>query len=165
MTLPPPTDRPPPREGVVRAAGGIVWRPGRHGPEVLLVHRPRYDDWTLPKGKAEPGEHDRETALREVEEETGRACRIDGAGPVAETRYLDHRGRDKRVVYFLMRPSPVPTAPRGAAGQVADGSDADLEVDVARWFGVEEGRRRLTYERDRPLLDHVPRSPAGAPGG
>jgi 8-oxo-dGTP pyrophosphatase MutT (NUDIX family) len=59
-----------PRESV-RAAGGVLRRVGSKGIEVLLVHRPRYDDWTLPKGKAQPGERDEETAVREVEEETG----------------------------------------------------------------------------------------------
>lgn len=148
----------PARDVEVRAAGGIVWRPGRSGPEVLLVHRPRYDDWTFPKGKAEPGEPDRATALREVEEETGRVCRIDGDGPVAQTRYVDHHDRTKRVVYFLMRPVaddgrlPPPATPP------ADDRDPGAlpEVDETRWLGVEAAAGVLTYPRDRPLLDHVP---------
>src|SRR2546423_4825291 len=63
------------RAGTVHAAGGVVWRPGASGePDVLLVHRPKYEDWTLPKGKLDPGEGSEEAALREVEEETGLRC-------------------------------------------------------------------------------------------
>jgi 8-oxo-dGTP diphosphatase len=118
----------------VRAAGGLVLRPG---PELLVVHRPRYDDWTLPKGKLEPGESDEEGALREVEEETGLACDL---GPeVAVVEYEDGEGRPKRVRYFAMRPP-------------ASEAVARNEVDEVRWLGPAEARRTLTYDRDREVV-------------
>ena len=81
---------------VVRAAGGVVTRPATDGGvEVLVVHRPRYDDWSLPKGKAEPGERD-EDALREVEEETGYRCTLGRRAP--PVHYEDRHGRPKRSV-------------------------------------------------------------------
>ena len=85
-------------DGVVRAAGGVVVRDdGR----VLVVHRPKYDDWTFPKGKADPGESDEECALREVREETGLECVLEDELP--QTRYFDSRGRPKRVRWWRMR--------------------------------------------------------------
>ena len=94
--------RPRPDEPVpvVRAAGGVVRRRTKNGRnEYALVHRPRYDDWSLPKGKLEPGETDEETAEREVEEETGvRARLLDELSP---TRYPDRKGRVKQVRYWL----------------------------------------------------------------
>ena len=88
---------------LVRAAGGVVLRRGPAGElETLLVHRPRYDDWTLPKGKLLPGEAEEDAALREVEEETGLACEIEGE--LASVEYTDSRGRPKRVRYYVMRP-------------------------------------------------------------
>jgi len=87
----------------IRAAGGVVRRRGRRGPEFALVHRPRYDDWTFPKGKAEPGETDEDSAEREVREETGLRCE---RGPeVATIAYEDHAGRPKTVRYWLMYPA------------------------------------------------------------
>src|SRR3989442_274166 len=83
---------------VVRAAGGVVLRDGR----VLLVHRPRYGDWTFPKGKALPGESDEDCALREVEEETGLRCELGEELPA--TAYVDGMGRPKRVRWWRMRP-------------------------------------------------------------
>src|SRR5919109_4902174 len=88
---------------VIRAAGGVVVRRHDGGLDVLLVHRPAYDDWTLPKGKALPGESDEECALREVEEETGLVCRLEAELPATE--YRDAKGRLKRVRYWLMRPT------------------------------------------------------------
>ena len=76
-------------DGVVRAAGGVVMRDGL----LLLVHRPKYDDWTFPKGKAEPGESDEDCAVREVEEETGLRCELGVELP--STYYTDSRGRPK----------------------------------------------------------------------
>jgi 8-oxo-dGTP diphosphatase len=124
---------------LVRAAGGLVFRADGAGRvEVLLVHRPKYDDWTLPKGKAEPGESDESCALREVEEETGLRCVLDGELP--STSYVDARGRPKRVRWWLMRPDAGAFAPND-------------EVDEVEWLAPTEARRRLTYDRDRPLLD------------
>ena len=85
-------------DGVVRAAGGLVMRDGR----LLLVHRPKYDDWTFPKGKAEPGESDEACAVREVEEETGLRCELGAELP--PTHYTDSRGRPKRVRWWRMEP-------------------------------------------------------------
>ncbi len=110
------------QQPVVRAAGGVVWR--RSGPdlEVLLIHRPRYDDWSLPKGKAESGEDDVDTAAREVAEETGLVCVL---GPeLARIRYTDRNGRPKVVRYWSMTVA-APTLPvrsqrrSGPAGLVA----------------------------------------------
>jgi 8-oxo-dGTP pyrophosphatase MutT (NUDIX family) len=122
----------------VRAAGGLVCRPGPDGAiEVLVVHRPAYDDWSFPKGKLEPGESDEEAALREVEEETGLRCTLDHELPA--TRYLDARGRSKTVRYWLMTP---------AGGEFG----AANEVDDARFVPVAEAATLLTHARDRELL-------------
>ena len=86
---------------VVRAAGGVVLRDGPDGREVLLIHRHRYGDWTLPKGKCEPDEPDEDCALREVEEETGLVCEL--LDELASTEYVDGKGRPKRVRYWAMR--------------------------------------------------------------
>jgi 8-oxo-dGTP diphosphatase len=123
--------------GFVRAAGGVVLRPGSAGSEVLLVHRPAYDDWTFPKGKAEPGESDEDCALREVEEETGLECEV--VRELDETRYVDSRDRPKVVRYFLMRPLRGEFSPHA-------------EIDDARWLPVSEALDTLTYGRDRNLL-------------
>jgi 8-oxo-dGTP pyrophosphatase MutT (NUDIX family) len=132
------------RGPTVRGAGGIVHRRNPDGePEVLLVHRPRYDDWSLPKGKADPGERDEETALREVEEETGLRCRL--GAPAGRTRYRDSKGREKIVHYWLMEPPAT-----------ADGSSAFVpndEVDELRWCTVLEAARWLSYAHDRKLLE------------
>ena len=82
----------------IRASGGLVVRDGR----VLVVHRPEYDDWTFPKGKAEPGESDEACAVREVEEETGLRCELGEELPTTHTP--DTRGRPKRVRWWRMRP-------------------------------------------------------------
>jgi 8-oxo-dGTP diphosphatase len=122
---------------VVRAAGGLVLRSGGSGTEVLLVHRPAYDDWSFPKGKAAGGESDADCALREVEEETGLRCEI--LEPIGETRYRDGRDRPKVVRYFSMR--------------ALDGAfAAHREIDDARWLPVEAALDWLTYEHDRELL-------------
>ena len=132
----------------VRAAGGIVLRRGRDGDwEVLLIHRPRYDDWSLPKGKADPGERDEDTALREVEEETGIRCTL---GPAAgRTRYRDSKGRDKVVHYWLMEPE--------SEAAVVDGAFVtNDEVDEIRWCSIAEAAETLSYTYDRKLLAKAP---------
>ena len=122
----------------VRAAGGAVLRtgPGRQ-PEVLLVHRPDHRDWTLPKGKVEPGEAEEECALREVAEETGFDCLL---GPeLGASRYRDRRGREKSVRYWAMT--------------VRDGAfQANPEVDEVRWAPLPVAGRQLSYPGDRAIL-------------
>jgi len=122
----------------IRAGGGVVRRRGRLGPEFALVHRPRYDDWTFPKGKAEDGESDEENAEREVREETGFRCE---RGPeVATIDYLDHLGRPKTVRYWLMYPAGGAFAP-------------NAEVDELRWVDATTTAALLTYDHDRRVLD------------
>ena len=124
----------------VRAAGGVVVRDGDEGPEVLIVHRPRYDDWTFPKGKLEPGESEEEGALREVEEETGLRCALEQE--LDTTEYIDGRGSPKSVRYWRMG--------------VVDGElRFDHEVDAARWASPAEAAKLLTYGRDVSLLDSL----------
>ena len=105
---------------------------------VAVVHRPRYDDWSLPKGKLDPGESFEEAALREVEEETGLRCRLVRELPTV--RY-DVRGRLKEVRYWAMEvDDEIPFVPND-------------EVDQVRWVGQQEALALLSYDRDRePLL-------------
>jgi 8-oxo-dGTP diphosphatase len=124
------------KDGVVRAAGGVVVRDGR----LLLVHRPKYDDWTLPKGKCEPGESDEACAVREVEEETGLRCEL--GTELLSTHYTDSRGRPKRVRWWLMSPVSGEFTPTN-------------EVDEIRWLTREEAAALLSYGRDQALLDAV----------
>ena len=121
----------------VRAAGGLVVRNASAGLEVLLVHRPKYGDWSFPKGKCEPDEGDEACALREVEEETGLECEL--LAELPSTSYADGRGRPKRVRYWLMRP---------VGGELA----FLHEVDDARWLRPDEAAGLLTYERDLEVL-------------
>jgi 8-oxo-(d)GTP phosphatase len=123
----------------VRAAGGVLRRRVDGQVLTVLVHRPRYDDWTFPKGKLLEGESFEEAALREVLEETGLECRIDGQLP--PLRYLDQDGRPKVVRYWSME------ALGGADLHPTD------EVDEARWFTLDEARKMLSYDRDREVLD------------
>jgi 8-oxo-dGTP pyrophosphatase MutT (NUDIX family) len=125
-------------EKIVRAGGGLVWRRTGSGEvEVVLVHRPAYDDWSYPKGKLESGESEETAALREVEEETGLRCRL---GPeLGTTEYRDSRNRRKTVRYWQMR---------AVGGSLA----AANEVDDARWVPLEDVPRLLSYNRDRDLL-------------
>jgi 8-oxo-dGTP diphosphatase len=120
---------------LVRAAGGVVIRDGR----VLLIHRPRYGDWTLPKGKLEDGEDWEDAALREVEEETGLRCEL--GEEVGRTRYVDSHGRNKEVRYFRMSGGGEPVAQN--------------EVDEVRWAPLDEAPALLSYERDRVLLSRL----------
>jgi 8-oxo-dGTP pyrophosphatase MutT (NUDIX family) len=125
------------RLALIRAAGGVVCREGRDGVEVVLVHRPRYDDWTFPKGKADPGESDEDCALREVEEETGLRCEL--AEELPSTAYRDSKDREKVVRYWRMR---------AVGGRL----HPDHEVDAAEWFPAGDAALRLSYGRDRELL-------------
>ena len=123
----------------MRAAGGLVVRDGDDGTEVLLVHRPRYDDWTFPKGKVDPGESDEDAAIREVEEETGYRCSLELELP--STRYFDARGRPKLVRYWMMR--------------VVNGEFVvNNEVDQIEWLTPAAASAKLTYHRDRELAEY-----------
>ena len=121
----------------VEAAGGVVRRDGPGGPEVLVVHRPSYDDWTFPKGKLNKGEPALDGALREVEEETGFTCRAGAELP--EVRYVDNLGRSKRVRYWTM---------------TVTGGDfrPNHEVDQIRWISLPDAAATLSYPHDRELL-------------
>ncbi|MGQ0432395.1 MAG: NUDIX hydrolase [Microthrixaceae bacterium] len=126
---------------VIEAAGGAVWRHTANGAlEVLVVHRPKYDDWTLPKGKLDPGETGEEGALREVEEETGLRGTL---GPeIAEVRYDDRHGRPKRVRYWAM-----------TVDVDVDAFAVNDEVDEVRWLSLADATALLTYRRDLAVLD------------
>lgn len=124
-------------DGEVRAAGGAVVRDDGDGLRVLLVHRPMYDDWTLPKGKAEEGESDEECALREVAEETGLRCALDVELP--PVRWVDRFGRPKVSRYWRMH--------------VIEGTFAPHEeVDEIRWVDLDDAVALLTYERDAEVV-------------
>jgi 8-oxo-dGTP diphosphatase len=105
--------------------------------EVLLVHRPQYDDWAFPKGKAHLRESDEDCALREVEEETGLHCELEDELPT--TTYRDSQQRLKTVRYWIMRPLAGDAGPRH-------------EVDEVRWLPVAQAAELLSYDRDRHVL-------------
>ncbi|GIH99108.1 NUDIX hydrolase [Planobispora takensis] len=122
---------------MIRAAGAVVWRGEESSPELALVHRPKYDDWTFPKGKLKPGEHVISGALREVAEETGVTAVLGRSLP--PIHYMKGR-RLKRVDYWVAR-------------AVAEESHTALdEVDKVVWLPLEEARRRLTFEWDAGLI-------------
>jgi 8-oxo-dGTP diphosphatase len=128
----------------IRAAGAVLWRPGESGPEVALVHRPRYDDWSFPKGKAEDGEHLLRTAVREVWEETGAWPVLGRRLPAQE---YEKDGRRKRVDYWVA---------------TANGGDfrPSREIDRVEWLPVPEAERRLSYAHDADLLREFASGPA-----
>jgi 8-oxo-dGTP pyrophosphatase MutT (NUDIX family)/phosphohistidine phosphatase SixA len=128
------------------AAGAIVLRRREGLLEVLLVHRPKYDDWSFPKGKLDRGEHAAVAAVREVAEETGLAVRL--GRPLDDQLYVVQGGRSKVVHYWVARP--------------LDGDDVSTyvpnrEIDQVAWVPVEEAADRLSYSRDRATLKQAVR--------
>lgn len=122
---------------LVKAAGGVVVRESKSGPEVLVVHRPRYDDWSLPKGKLDPGEKYRAAAIREVGEETGYRCEI--VEELHSSRYVDGDGRPKKVRWFLMRPVKGKFKPNN-------------EVDEVKWLALRSAQKKVDYSHDQVLI-------------
>ncbi len=122
----------------IRAAGAVVWRSSGSGAEVLLVHRPKYDDWSLPKGKLEPGEHVLVAAVREIAEETGLAVSL--GRRLRPVRYLA-AGVLKRVDYWVAE------APPGAREFVPN-----YEIDEVAWVRADAAGTRTTYQRDAETI-------------
>ena len=126
------------------AAGGVVIRQTGGSVEVLVIHRPRHDDWSLPKGHVDPGEAAQQAALREVREETGYDCVA--VVEVASSDYLTADGTRKVVRYWLMEP-------------VSGSFEPNDEVDEIRWLATPQAMAILSYDLDRDLI----RSTLGAP--
>jgi 8-oxo-dGTP diphosphatase len=133
-------------DDTVLAAGGVVWRPGGAGPEVCLVHRPKYDDWSLPKGKLHSGEHPLAGAVREVAEETGVAALPQVRLPTVG--YLVSLGVPKRVDYWFMRAVEGP------------GFAPNKEVDRLRWVPLAEAAGMLSYDHDAGVVRAAAKLPA-----
>jgi 8-oxo-dGTP diphosphatase len=133
-------------DDTVLAAGGVVWRPGDEGPEVCLVHRPKYDDWSLPKGKLHADEHPLAGAVREVVEETGVTALPQVRLPTVG--YLVAFGLPKRVDYWFMR----------AAG--GPGFAPNKEVDELRWVPLTEAAALLSYDYDAGVVRAAAKLPA-----
>ncbi len=129
-----------PEAAEVKASGGVVWRRSPQGLEVAIVHRPRYDDWSFPKGKLDRGEGWEDAALREVQEEIGLRCRLGHELP--STSYRDSKGREKVVRYWMMEPLDGEFVPND-------------EVDEMRWIAAGDAADLLSYDRDRELLREV----------
>ena len=134
---PTPESLDPGGEVEVWAAGGIVSRRRGGAEQILVVHRPSYDDWSLPKGKLDPDESLRDAALREVLEETGLVCRAEALA--GEARYRDAWGRTKAVLYFEM------TVESGRF-------EPNDEVDEIRWLAPEAAVALLSYAHDAALV-------------
>jgi 8-oxo-dGTP diphosphatase len=126
-----------PENAEVKAAGGVVWRRGAGGIEVAVCHRPHRQDWSLPKGKLDPGESWEDAAVREVREEIGFECRL--GRELDPTSYRDQKGRAKVVRYWLMEP-------------VSGEFEPNAEVDELRWLIPSAAAELLTYEHDRELV-------------
>ena len=137
-----------PHPGVVEAAGAITWRPAAHDrAEVLLVHRPKYDDWSFPKGKLHAGEQAPAAAVREVLEESGIRIRL--GLPLPAVRYPLAGGAEKVVRYWAATSLHPPDAGDPPF-------EPNREVDERGWFGLREAAHQLTHARDRALLTKLP---------
>ena len=126
---------------IIRAAGALLWRDGPTGTEIAMVHRPKYDDWSLPKGKLDAEETELEAAVREVAEETGHVA--DPGPGLGEVRYQVQGQRgpaDKVVAYWAMQ------ARHGAFTPTA-------EIDELRWVSPAEASTSLSYARDREVVE------------
>lgn len=134
---------------VVEAAGALVWRVRQGRLQVVLVHRPRYKDWSWPKGKLEPGEHPVTAAVREVEEEAG--LEIVLGRPLPGLEYALADGRQKRVHYWAAQVAGRPDRPAVHARPPAEHASKD-EIDLVRWMDADEAHRRLTRAEDREPL-------------
>jgi 8-oxo-(d)GTP phosphatase len=126
----------------IEAAGGVVLERTTGSPRVLVVHRPAYDDWSLPKGHLDGGESPPDAAVREVLEETGVRARI--VAPAGTTEYLLGTTH-KRVHWFVMEPADAGLPPQ----------DVDMEVDEVAWWTLGMAAERLTHVSDRVLLQRV----------
>ena len=129
--------------GPVEAAGAVLWRPGLDGPELALIHRPRYDDWSFPKGKQDPGEHIQITAVREVFEETGQHVLLGRRLPAIS--YQLATGATKRVRYWAGQAQP--------ESEGASHFEPNHEVDRLAWLTPEEALDRLTRRLDAMVLN------------
>lgn len=136
------------RRPPVLAAGALVWRLKNDKLQVLVVHRPRYDDWSFPKGKAEPGESMVLTAIREVAEETGRQIVLGRYLGKARRRLVS--GRKKRTLYWAAQ--VLPEAGPGEGLRAAVKPASKREIDKVRWWKVEKAARKLTHADDKRLL-------------
>ena len=125
-------------EAEIKAAGGVIVRSSDQGPKILLVHRPRYNDWSFPKGKLDPDEKFKHAALREVLEETGFECRLHKPR-LPSLMYRDRNGRSKEVRYWLMTVLSGTFTPND-------------EVDLIAWMSVDNIAERLTYTKDRTVF-------------
>ena len=132
----------------MRAAGALVWREKGGDLQVLLVHRPRYDDWSFPKGKLESGESLCACAVREVAEETGVQVRLEQ--PLETIRYRLGDGTRKEVRYWAARELDRGSPALAARGRIPRASRS--EIDGVQWMGVKEARKRLDHAIDRDLL-------------
>ncbi len=127
----------------VWAAGGVIRRGAGDDEQVAVVHRPKYDDWSFPKGKVDPGESWAQAAVREVFEEADVVAVLGVELPAVS--YRDHKGRSKVVRYWEMSVA------------VELPFRADDEIDEIRWLDRDGARRLLSYDHDRALLDALPR--------
>jgi 8-oxo-dGTP diphosphatase len=124
---------------VVEAAGGVLWKLSSSGRKLAIIHRPRYDDWSLPKGKRQPGEHWQDTALREVLEETG--CRATLGTFIGSTAYkINHLHTPKVVLFWNMY----------AKGDCK--FQPNTEVDCLKWVSPQKALKLLNYKDERKII-------------